>query len=236
MESVVKKRRQAEFIAVLYPVMVTLRRGKGMRLESCGFAATPWLGHNGANERRSRITGVEEQMTVGLWSLLMLLAVLLAGLLGFWIGRSTSQERRLIRELEAELDHRMQELNRYRAAVNQHFDRTATLFAGMAGAYRDLYHHLAESCEELVDKSTRERLEDRAGRVLANVPVRDPVDTAAMPHAVGISGTRRATAGPAGPVGTASTSSSLPGWTSTRPESGAGPARRPPEPKAPRPD
>jgi hypothetical protein len=45
--------------------------------------------------------------------------------------------------------------------------------AGMAGAYRDLYHHLAESCEELADKPTRERLEDRAGRLLANVPVRE---------------------------------------------------------------
>lgn len=112
-------------------------------------------------------------MTMGLWVLLIVLSVVLAGLLGFWIGRITSHERRLIRELEAELDNRMQELNRYRSAVNQHFDRTATLFAGMAGAYRDLYHHLAESCEELADKPTRERLEDRAGRLLANVPVRD---------------------------------------------------------------
>jgi len=116
---------------------------------------------------------VEEQMTMGLWLLMIVLAVVLAGLLGFWIGRTTSNERRLIRELETELDNRMQELNRYRSAVNQHFDRTATLFAGMAGAYRDLYHHLAESCEELADKPTRERLEDRAGRLLANVPVRE---------------------------------------------------------------
>lgn len=112
-------------------------------------------------------------MTMGLWLLMILLAVVLAGLLGFWIGRTTSHERRLIRELETELDNRMQELNRYRSAVNQHFDRTATLFAGMAGAYRDLYHHLAESCEELADRPTRERLEDRAGRLLANVPVRE---------------------------------------------------------------
>jgi len=116
---------------------------------------------------------VEEQMTMGLWLLMIVLAVVLAGLLGFWIGRTTSHERRLIRELETELDNRMQELNRYRSAVNQHFDRTATLFAGMAGAYRDLYHHLAESCEELADRPTRERLEDRAGRLLANVPVRE---------------------------------------------------------------
>ena len=123
---------------------------------------------------------MEEQFsTMGIWLILILLAVVLAGLLGFWIGRSTSQERRLIRELEAELDNRMQELNRYRTAVNHHFDRTATLFAGMAGAYRDLYHHLAESCQELADKPTLERLEDRAGRLLANVPVRDHPDNAA---------------------------------------------------------
>ena len=125
------------------------------------------------NEREPRNDAVEEQMTMGLWVLLILLAVLLAGLLGFWIGRMTSQDRRLIRELETELDSRMQELNRYRGAVNHHFDRTATLFAGMASAYRDLYHHLADSCEELADKPTLERLEDRAGRLLAHVPVRD---------------------------------------------------------------
>jgi hypothetical protein len=52
------------------------------------------------NEREPRNDAVEEQMTMGLWVLLILLAVLLAGLLGFWIGRMTSQDRRLIRELE----------------------------------------------------------------------------------------------------------------------------------------
>jgi uncharacterized membrane-anchored protein YhcB (DUF1043 family) len=117
---------------------------------------------------------VEDHLTIGVWLLLALLAVVLSALLGFWIGRATSNERRLIRELETELDHRMQELNRYRASVNQHFDRTATLFAGIAGAYRDLYHHLAESCEELADKPARDRLEDRAGRLLASVPLREP--------------------------------------------------------------
>lgn len=120
---------------------------------------------------------MEDQISMSLWVLMILLAVVLAGLLGFWIGRSTSHERRLIRELETELDNRMQELNRYRAAVNHHFDRTATLFAGMAGAYRDLYHHLADSCQELADKPTLERLEDRAGRLLANVPVRETART-----------------------------------------------------------
>lgn len=82
-------------------------------------------------------------------------------------------ERKLIRELEEELDRRMQELTRYRSQVNDHFDRTATLFATMAGSYRDLYHHLAQSAEELADKPTRDRLEDRAGRLLSNVPNRD---------------------------------------------------------------
>lgn len=124
---------------------------------------------------------MEDHLTIGVWLLLALLAALLSGLLGFWIGRATSNERRLIRELETELDHRMQELNRYRASVNQHFDRTATLFAGIAGAYRDLYHHLAESCEELADKPTRDRLEDRAGRLLASVPLRDSNKDQATP-------------------------------------------------------
>lgn len=115
----------------------------------------------------------EEHLTIGVLLILALLVILLSGLLGFWIGRATANDRCLIRELETELDNRMQELNRYKSSVNQHFDRTSNLFAGMAGAYRDLYHHLARSCSELADKPTLERLEDRAGRLLANVPLRD---------------------------------------------------------------
>lgn len=116
---------------------------------------------------------MEDQTAVGLWVALGILAIVVAGLVGFWIGRVTSDERKLIRELEEELDRRMQELTRYRSQVNDHFDRTAALFATMAGSYRDLYHHLAQSAEELADRPTRERLEERAGRLLSNVPNRD---------------------------------------------------------------
>ncbi len=116
---------------------------------------------------------VEEQTAIGLWVALGILAIVIAGLVGFWVGRVTSDDRKLIRQLEEELDRRMQELTRYRSQVNDHFDRTATLFATMAGSYRDLYHHLAQSAEELADKPTRERLEDRAGQLLSNVPNRD---------------------------------------------------------------
>ncbi len=119
------------------------------------------------------MTAVEEQTAVGLWVALGILAIVVAALVGFWVGRVTSDERKLIRQLEEELDQRMQELTRYRSQVNDHFDRTATLFASMAGTYRDLYHHLAQSAEELADKPTRERLEDRAGKMLANTHQRD---------------------------------------------------------------
>ncbi len=116
---------------------------------------------------------VEEQTAVGLWVALGILAIVIAALVGFWVGRVTSDERKLIRELEEELDRRMQELTRYRSQVNDHFDRTATLFATMAGSYRDLYHHLAQSAEELADKPTRDRLEDRAGQLLSHMTRRD---------------------------------------------------------------
>ncbi len=119
------------------------------------------------------VRAVEEQTAVGLWVALGILAIVVAALVGFWVGRVTSDERKLIRQLEEELDQRMQELTRYRSQVNDHFDRTATLFASMAGTYRDLYHHLAQSAEELADKPTRERLEDRAGKMLANTHQRD---------------------------------------------------------------
>ncbi|ADC70984.1 protein of unknown function DUF1043 [Thioalkalivibrio sp. K90mix] len=130
------------------------------------------LRHNGDRVSSRKVT-VEDQTAVGLWTALGILAIVVAGLVGFWVGRVTSDERKLIRELEEELDRRMQELTRYRGQVNDHFDRTATLFATMAGSYRDLYHHLAQSAEELADKPTRDRLEDRAGRLLSNVPNRD---------------------------------------------------------------
>ncbi|WP_018860632.1 MULTISPECIES: YhcB family protein [unclassified Thioalkalivibrio] len=125
---------------------------------------------------------MEDQTAVGLWTALGILAIVVAGLVGFWVGRVTSDERKLIRELEEELDRRMQELTRYRGQVNDHFDRTATLFATMAGSYRDLYHHLAQSAGELADKPTRDRLEDRAGRLLSNVPNRDYGDGEGRDH------------------------------------------------------
>ncbi|WP_026340580.1 YhcB family protein [Thioalkalivibrio sp. ALJT] len=116
---------------------------------------------------------MEEQTATGLWIALGILAIVVAALVGFWVGRTTGDERKLIRELEEELDRRMQELTRYRGQVNDHFDRTATLFASMAGTYRDLYHHLAQSAEDLADKPTRERLEDRAGQLLSHMAQRD---------------------------------------------------------------
>lgn len=114
-----------------------------------------------------------EEQAMGIWWALAIFAVVIAGVIGFWIGRSTADDKKLVRELEVELERRMTELNAYRASVHTHFDRTANLFANMAGAYRDLYHHLADSCQQLADKPTLDRLEHGAGRLLANVPKRD---------------------------------------------------------------
>ena len=41
---------------------------------------------------------VEEQTAVGLWVALGILAIVVAALVGFWVGRVTSDERKLIRE------------------------------------------------------------------------------------------------------------------------------------------
>lgn len=114
-----------------------------------------------------------EDATV-LWIALALFAVVLSAIGGFWVGRATSEDRKLIQELEVELDRRLTELNQYKQSVHQHFDRSAQLFANMAGAYRDLYHHLADGCQALADEPTLARLEDHAGRLLAHVPRRDP--------------------------------------------------------------
>jgi len=45
-----------------------------------------------------------------------------------------------------------QELDDYRAKVNQHFEKSAELFHGLSVQYRDLYQHMAETANELVDK------------------------------------------------------------------------------------
>lgn len=109
-------------------------------------------------------------------------AALIAGLAGFLIGRSRpdpqaghagqAEQARIqaleaeIGERKAELDRRQAELDGYRGAVDAHFDKTATLFAEMAGSYRNLFQHLSSDYEKLSSASDRERFKARISALL----------------------------------------------------------------------
>lgn len=98
--------------------------------------------------------------------ILIALAVAAAAVIGFYTGRHTAPGKRQADSLQKELDDTRREMTEYRQSVNRHFEKTATLFTGMAGSYRDLYDHLRESYGALADSSERPLLPDHAGALL----------------------------------------------------------------------
>ena len=68
--------------------------------------------------------------------LIAISAVVIVGVVAFFIGRSTAGTRGRIDELEAELSSKKAEVEGYRKEVEQHLDKTATLFVSMAGSYK----------------------------------------------------------------------------------------------------
>ncbi|AVR90004.1 YhcB family protein [Thauera aromatica] len=81
--------------------------------------------------------------------LLAISAVIVAALIGFFVGRRFGAGKARIDELEAELGRQQDEVDRYRAEVAAHFDQTATLFVSMADSYRALSEHLSAGYEKL---------------------------------------------------------------------------------------
>lgn len=93
--------------------------------------------------------------------LLAISAVIVAALIGFFVGRRFGAGKARIDELEAELGRQQDEVERYRAEVAAHFDQTATLFVSMAGSYKALSEHLSSSYEKLAPASSRELFRQR---------------------------------------------------------------------------
>lgn len=93
--------------------------------------------------------------------LLAISAVIIAALIGFFIGRQFGAGRSRIDELEAELSRKKDEADRYRDEVAAHFDQSATLFVSMAGSYKALFEHLSAGYETLAPASSRERFQQR---------------------------------------------------------------------------
>ncbi|HSP00082.1 MAG TPA: DUF1043 family protein [Thioalkalivibrio sp.] len=102
--------------------------------------------------------------------ILIALALIAAGIVGYLLGRRSSPGRQHLESLEADLERQRHELSEYRQSVNAHFEKTASLFTNMAGSYRDLYDHLSESYGRLADAPAQRMLPDRPGALLEGKP------------------------------------------------------------------
>lgn len=98
--------------------------------------------------------------------LVAIFAVVIVGVVAFFIGRGTAGTKARIDELEAELSTRQAEVEGYRKEVEQHFDKTATLFVSMAGSYKELFEHLSSGYEKLSTGSARELFQQRVDALL----------------------------------------------------------------------
>lgn len=98
--------------------------------------------------------------------LIAISAVVIVGIIAFFIGRKTAGTRERIDALEAELDRKQQEVAGYRKEVEAHFDKTATLFVSMAGSYKELFEHLSTDYEKLSTGSARELFQQRVDALL----------------------------------------------------------------------
>lgn len=98
--------------------------------------------------------------------LIAISAVVLVGVVAFFIGRSTAGTKSRIDELEAELSSKKAEVEGYRKEVEQHLDKTATLFVSMAGSYKEMFEHVSSGYEKLSTGSARELFQQRVDALL----------------------------------------------------------------------
>ena len=98
--------------------------------------------------------------------LIAISAVVIVGVVAFFIGRSSAGTKDRIDELEAELSSKKAEVEGYRKEVEQHLDKTATLFVSMAGSYKDMFEHVSSGYEKLSTGSARELFQQRVDALL----------------------------------------------------------------------
>ena len=106
--------------------------------------------------------------------ILIVIAVAAAAIIGFFTGRNTAPGKRQVDALQKELEDNRQAMSEYKESVNSHFEKTATLFTGMAGSYRALYDHLRESYGELTDSPGHRLLPERPGALLESAKGAEP--------------------------------------------------------------
>lgn len=93
-------------------------------------------------------------------------AVVITGVIAFFVGRQFGAGKTRIDELEAEVARQKGEIEDYRKDVATHFDKTATLFVSMAGSYKELFEHLSSGYEKLSSGSARELFQQRVDALL----------------------------------------------------------------------
>ena len=138
----------------------------------------------------------------------MIGAAALAGLLAGWLlGRAGggSKERHLA-QLEEELKAERARMHEFRHQVDAHFDRTASLFASIAGSYKELFEHLSSGYDKLTTTPTRDRLRERVGGLLAQ----------SVPHPAGRQPAPASVPAPVPPPGVRQASSDTPPPLATR--------------------
>ncbi len=94
------------------------------------------------------------------------LSVLLSLIIGGVVGYLVSAERQRRAGGGKDAAELRDELNDYKAQVNDHFRTTAELFHGVTSQYRELYKHLASSADTLCDAS---QLEDQLAHLSAGL-------------------------------------------------------------------
>lgn len=102
-----------------------------------------------------------------------IIALLLGAMIGILAYRLLSPSVRQNDQIKSDLESARDELENYRASVNQHFDKTSELVNDLTQNYVKVYQHLAEGAQTLGDgKTFSNRLEHHPGRV--SIALEDP--------------------------------------------------------------
>ncbi len=74
--------------------------------------------------------------------------LLVGGVIGFFFGRSSLGNRKQA-VLAEELESSKNELEKYKADVSEHFEKTAELVGNLTQSYKDVHQHLAGGAQNL---------------------------------------------------------------------------------------
>lgn len=118
-------------------------------------------------------------------SIIAIVAIIIAAIVGFVIGRQQSdsdpeQLKYLAEAHELQLAKLQAELDSYRQQVHQYHEKTANLLVSMAAPYKEMFDHLTEGYEQLGNDAEQKILPKRAGALLDG----QDSDTAASTDAI----------------------------------------------------